>query len=1057
MSKYLPIGFELKLNNGTYTIKEVLGHGGSCVAYLASSNGQECIVKEFLSNKYNTTRSSDGFLVVDKSERTEYQHDLERFMKSSEIQKQIRNVSQTTNNTPYVIETSEHGYICVTCQSGNMFDKFFNNLSYSERLRICLATANYVKNCHDTGYLCLDIKPTNIFVLNNTFDYVLYIDFDSIVRKRENFILDGFSYTPNWSAKELNSPYEYNKISEKSDVYALGELVFFSLFERNSEIWEHRSFSNYPFEEIPDNHFISNNIKQNLTKLFRGTLLSSAEDRFSSVDIIIDLLKKTIDELSKQFLLITGDLRPDLFFVGRSKEIYTIEDALKHDDLVLLYGIDGIGKSDIIKNFSLKNENKYTIIYLAYNSSLVQTICDNTTFQISEINRFIDETAEHFAARKLDKLAEVIEMDDKKVLLIFDDFNISKNELADNPLWKKILAMNAKVLIATNIHQDKENAIEIGNLSIEELVQVFKHHCGTIINDNKIDIIEKIINEADNHTLLVELLAKHMASESIDDPEIFYNKLVEKGVFGLKKNEVTFNKRNESVEQHIRRLFDIDNLTYDEMICLCEMQLMPVNGVSAYAFCEFWRHENNNALNNLISKGWIKKETQGLQYIILNRILRSFVMCRIKLNEELSKQIFWEFRLAMLRNYDGSGYKSFEIDHLLKISDYSKENLENMMTSTDISHVQYKFICNSVAHEIINNNYNLCVTGVLLRYLLLFEKYGQYEFLLSICERLFVLLNNCQKDLFDLKVKYIILKVKLGYDSDELLQSINSLILKSKEKHNEEKNNELALLYSIQAGLLLKEGRISKSKRLNFKGLRMLDYRHNEKPDLQFFYMYAENRELLAEYYYSFGTIFSYAQAINQLEFAIKSRSIIKEDNELNTSENSIYIAIDKAKIHIIKNEPEKAQKILLSIIGLFVDNEYCANVALPKALVLLAELELNSNQLNEAYRELKSYMASSKQLEYYDINDMVKIHFIMACLYSLRNDEFNSLVQLGSAVYYEKKRNDNSRIQMIKCKKINDKTFIYSINGINHKIVNDKSEWVIQKMGEVFIKVKKI
>ncbi len=946
---------------------------------------------------------------------------------------------------------SEAGYICVTSQSGDMFDKLFKRLSYIERLKVCLATAKLVKEYHSNGYLCLDIKPSNIFILNDTYDFIQYIDYDSVIRKKQNSKTYFISSTPNWSAPEQHNPYEYNLISEKSDIFTLGEMVFYSLFERHSNIWEHRSFSNFSFEEIRDKKFSSNLIHEYLTKLFRGTLLSSVNSRFSSVDDIIFLLKKIVSELTNKYVLISGKVYPDPFFVGRAKEIREIDTALLHNDRVCVYGIDGIGKSEIVKNYAFKYCRDYDVIYLVYNSSLAYTICDNTLFQITEINRFTDETDEHYAIRKLDKLSEIINTQDRKYLMIFDEFNVGKNELSNNQIWDKIVSMDIKVLIITHNTPEIETAIEINNLSSEELVQVFRKHCGVDFDDSQLAAVEKIIEEADNHTSLVELLAKHMSSSFIETPEKFYSDLVKTGIFGLKKNEVEFNNRHDNIEQHIRRIFDLDNLSNDEVICLSEMCLMPPTGLSVNSFIEFWGYEDNNAINSLICKGWFKKDRSGFQVIILNGLLKKFITNQFYKNEELSKQIFWKFRLAMLRNYDDIRYKENQIEWLVKNKYFDREQLEHRMTRTIISQAQYKMLCNTVAHEIISNKFILCVKIVLSRYLILFEKYGQYEFMLSVIDYLMNLFNEkSQADqpiIFIMKVKSVVYKERLGYDTSSLIQTVCELMSQFKNKSEEHEVCEIILAY-----LYLKMGNISQSKHIYKPSIKKVK-RTNSYPELNS--IRAGHLELLAKRHFSFDKNAINLKSFYYLILANFVRSREEIDNELNTSENSIYIAINNAKIHLIKNELQQAIEILNSIISLFVNNLYYENVAFLRAVILLITLEFNLCQFNKVERDLKAYMRSTNNIEYYDIDDMVMAYYISAYLFYLKNDEFNTEVQLGQAIYCDRKVGNKNRAHMIRCYEVNDDNYIYSIYGIKHKIVSKRSRLFMEKMGEVIKEVR--
>jgi serine/threonine protein kinase len=166
-------------------------------------------------------------------------------------------------------------------------------------MQLCLTITKTVGYYHSAGYLCLDLKPENIFVMQSSPDdtvtqLVEFIDFDSVRDITGNGADTVFSYTREWAAPEQLNPYAAGRLGFAADIYTVGEMVYYLLFGKHSTAAEHRGFSKYPFDECwreyrkytdrPD-------IQSLFTRLFRGTLRSSASNRFGSIDEVAELFE----------------------------------------------------------------------------------------------------------------------------------------------------------------------------------------------------------------------------------------------------------------------------------------------------------------------------------------------------------------------------------------------------------------------------------------------------------------------------------------------------------------------------------------------------------------------------------------------------------------------------------------------------------------------------------------------------------------------------------------------------------------------------------------------
>ena len=198
-------GSILSYDNSQYRVIETLGRGANTIAYLAQCHSGEltyrCILKEY------APQNNDDF-----------DAGKQRFIEGGKTQNNIRQLSALNNQTPpvyHIFETNGTAYIDVACYNGTTVDKLAD-LFLPQYMALCETISKTVGYYHKSGCLCLDLKPENIFVLQNTPDdtitqLVEFIDFDSI-HDLNNADSKAFSYTRDWAAPEQLDPYQFGKI-----------------------------------------------------------------------------------------------------------------------------------------------------------------------------------------------------------------------------------------------------------------------------------------------------------------------------------------------------------------------------------------------------------------------------------------------------------------------------------------------------------------------------------------------------------------------------------------------------------------------------------------------------------------------------------------------------------------------------------------------------------------------------------------------------------------------------------------------------------------------------
>ena len=226
------------LNNGRYTIKKVLGSGGSAVTYLAvdsKEQNKEIVIKELFMNEFCKRDSKTYDIVALNSS------DTEQIMKTA-IAKFIGEVEKIKNiQHPNIVKVfdafAEHNTYYYTMEylpNGSLEDLLSKDkISEQDAVKYIKGVASGLAKMHSMNMVHLDIKPANI-MLNNEEEAVI-IDFGST--KRYDSL--GMECTGNplvlsnrFAAPELFANKHLTQFSPKADVYSLGTTLFVMLTKR---------------------------------------------------------------------------------------------------------------------------------------------------------------------------------------------------------------------------------------------------------------------------------------------------------------------------------------------------------------------------------------------------------------------------------------------------------------------------------------------------------------------------------------------------------------------------------------------------------------------------------------------------------------------------------------------------------------------------------------------------------------------------------------------------------------------------------------------------------
>ena len=392
----LKAGNTLRFNDGwEYTITDELARGGSSIVYNAYyidnlGTKKTVRIKECYPFRCNLQRSSDGNLLIPETERKLFAQTKQKMRRAYQLGNEFFAADGLTNltaNTYNIYEANHTLYVVSVYAQGQelSYDRYS---SVKDSIAAVKSAATAISKIHNKGFLYLDIKPSNILTLEGTTELIQLFDFDTVVPISDVPELgDKISFTKGFAALELQRG-DGKRIGTHTDVYGIGALLFYMLFDRVH------------------------------------TLADYYLDRFSNMETVVEKLSElqALADLSARYVVSSKIYGPE-FFLGREQETAWLTQRLLDTSggCSFLVGMGGIGKSTLARHCIRQCMPRIdSVLYLDYQGTIEKTICDDYAVQIHGVQKDKSETEEAYFERKLGILREL--GDGKKCILVMDNY-----------------------------------------------------------------------------------------------------------------------------------------------------------------------------------------------------------------------------------------------------------------------------------------------------------------------------------------------------------------------------------------------------------------------------------------------------------------------------------------------------------------------------------------------------------------------------------------------------------------------------------------------------------
>lgn len=390
-----------------------------------------------------------------------------------------------------------------------------------------------------------------------------------------------------------------------------------------------------------------------------------------------ELLERVLSIISKEkksiaALPIQRFQGPSFQNIARPEIVKNIDELFQSGYVVCLSGIGGIGKSEMAKMYVKEKLDEGKIHLVSYNEyrDNLKTTISMIPFDGFDDQEYLNEYGKTNESSDLiealyRKKVDMLQKCTQDLLLVLDGVDCySDDEL---PVLNTLLC---RVLITTRCDFREFGLIRLSGFSTEEeKLRLFTTHYEDYDPDDeeaKESILE-MIDLVHGHTLTIKLLALVMQVSGYSPGEVLE---------ALRQGPVLKIDFDENIEHgyqygvaynHIAQLFDLSQLSEDEIAVLEKLAFIPPEGIKKRLFNSWNPAGTMTTVDKLIKKGWVQSDKGNLSL---------HTMIQVVVNQRLSTP------LQEYNNFFESFINYLRIENIKEISQrHEAANISHFLAS----------------------------------------------------------------------------------------------------------------------------------------------------------------------------------------------------------------------------------------------------------------------------------------------------------------------------------------------------------------------------------------
>lgn len=297
--------------------------------------------------------------------------------------------------------------------------------------------------------------------------------------------------------------------------------------------------------------------------------------------------------------LLTNTPPPSTFFLGRDEELQKIKSTLSNYGICYIWGISGIGKSDVAcKYVKLEKSNYKETIYIRFHQSIETSIAMLAQPASSE---------SYTVEERFQMNSKLISSYGKDTLVILDNFDICAE---DDPHFPWLIGCDFDLIITSRTKPIDIPNVHLTALSPSHAIELFNYHCDRDLSSITDEQIEIICDKLMYHTLVTILVAKAITHTELMPDEVI--SALEKSLASLPtETRLSLSKdatvKTELYSNFIAELFNFAHLNRPEKMLLCMIAVMPLDGVTNAQFLSYTGEKTLDVINKYVRLGYIER------------------------------------------------------------------------------------------------------------------------------------------------------------------------------------------------------------------------------------------------------------------------------------------------------------------------------------------------------------------------------------------------------------------------------------------------------------------
>lgn len=371
-------------------------------------------------------------------------------------------------------------------------------------------------------------------------------------------------------------------------------------------------------------------------------------------EAILMVLNRELNKKPKYQLSAAPTTTCDFIEGSRQREMEAIDEKFSKSNRVFLWGLGGIGKTELAVQWGLNRADVYLV---HYKKSILDTVLDmdfsGMAYIPSRSEMTNAEKKEEEFRQRLDILREYYQ-NATFIIDNFDDGETTLTELQNRWDYKALMKLPNKFLFTTRF-MVRESAVHVTELDEEDLMQIIRQNYDIFWQDGEADTqpagmnagkcdetLRKLIRKVDGHTLTVDLLSKTLYESfgrltpekllaAFDENQISDSDMPVVSAYH-NSSESDYDLQERRMYDHLRILFNLSELDVDHLSVMRHAVLLPLAGIPVSMFRRCHTPEEQEAMERkILHRSWLRLDrTHTL--ISMHSVIRE--VCRRELEPD---------------------------------------------------------------------------------------------------------------------------------------------------------------------------------------------------------------------------------------------------------------------------------------------------------------------------------------------------------------------------------------------------------------------------------------